>query len=94
MDEASSALDPISEAEINHTILERMSDKSMIIISHRLSTIRHVDKICFMEQGHILEMGTHEDLMEKNGKYAEMYRIQAEQYITGQSRTAPAEYAH
>ena len=82
MDEASSALDPISEAEINHTIMEQMSNKSMIIISHRLSTIKHMDRICFMEQGRILEMGTHEELIALNGKYAEMYRIQAEQYIT------------
>lgn len=82
MDEASSALDPISEAEINHTIMEQMHDKSIIIISHRLSTIKHMDKICFIEQGRILEMGTHEELMALNGKYAKMYRIQAEQYVT------------
>lgn len=80
MDEASSALDPISEAEINRLILEKLHNTSMIIISHRLSTIRHVDKICFVEQGRILETGTHDELMERNGKYAEMYRVQAEQY--------------
>ena len=82
MDEASSALDPISEAEINNTIMKQMKDKSMIIITHRLSTIKHADKICFMEKGCILEQGSHEELMKVNGKYAQMYRIQAEQYIS------------
>lgn len=82
MDEASSALDPIAEAEINHTIMDQMNDKSMIIISHRLSTIKHMDRICFMEQGRILETGTHEELMALNGKYAEMYRVQADSYRT------------
>lgn len=82
MDEASSALDPIAEAEINRTVMEQMSDKSMVIISHRLSTIKHMDRICFMEQGRILETGTHEELMALNGKYAAMYRVQADSYRT------------
>lgn len=81
MDEASSALDPISEAEINKTIMDQLGDKSMIIISHRLSTIKHVDKIYYMENGQIVESGTHSDLMKLNGKYAEMYTVQAEQYV-------------
>lgn len=80
MDEASSALDPISEAKINQIIMEKMREKSMIIISHRLSTIKHVNKICFMENGEIVEMGSHEELMKLNGKYAEMYNVQARQY--------------
>lgn len=80
MDEASSALDPISEVEINKTIIEQLHDKSMIIISHRLSTIKHVDKIYFMENGEIVESGSHEELMNLNGKYAKMFMTQAEQY--------------
>lgn len=82
MDEASSALDPISEAEINKTMLEQLQDKSMIIISHRLSTIKYVDKIYFMENGKIIESGTHEELMNFDGQYAKMFKVQAEQYVT------------
>ena len=85
MDEASSALDPISEAQINQTIMEQMKEKSMIIISHRLSTVKHVDTIYFLEQGQVLEQGSHEELMAYNGKYAEMYTVQAEQYLVEES---------
>lgn len=80
MDEASSALDPISEYEINNTILEHSKDKSLIVISHRLSTVQNMDKIYFMEHGEIVEEGSHEELLKRNGKYAKMYNVQAEKY--------------
>lgn len=80
MDEASSALDPISEHEMNETVIRQAREKTMVIISHRLATIQHVDKIYYMEDGQILESGTHDELMKINGKYAKMYRIQAEAY--------------
>lgn len=80
MDEASSALDPIAENEINQLILNTMINKTILIITHRLSTVKHVDKIYFMENGEIVESGTHEELMGLNGKYAEMYSVQARQY--------------
>ena len=83
MDEASSALDPIAENEINQLILNTMQDKTILIITHRLSTVKHVDRIYFMENGQIVEKGTHDELLDLNGKYAEMYSIQAKQYNLG-----------
>lgn len=80
MDEASSALDPIAENEINQLIINTMKNKTILIITHRLSTVKHVDKIYFMENGQIVESGTHDELMDLKGKYAEMYLVQAKQY--------------
>lgn len=81
LDEPSSALDPISEKELFDKINELASDKAVIFISHRLSNIINVDKILFLENGEIKERGTHSELMQMNGLYAEMYRIQADKYI-------------
>lgn len=83
MDEPSSALDPISEYNLNRSILDSAVDKTVIFISHRLSTTRHADKIYMFEKGEIVESGTHEELMKKDGKYAYMFRLQAEKYRTG-----------
>ncbi|MBR6558838.1 MAG: ABC transporter ATP-binding protein [Clostridia bacterium] len=80
MDEPSSALDPIAEYKLNHTILEYTKDKTVIFISHRLSTTRMADRILMFDSGQLIEDGSHEDLMKKGGKYAEMFRLQAEKY--------------
>jgi len=80
MDEPSSALDPIAEYKLNHTILEYSEDKTVIFISHRLSTTRMADRILMFDDGRLIEDGSHEDLMKKGGKYAEMFRLQAEKY--------------
>lgn len=80
LDEPSSALDPIAEYQLNKTITELSSDKTVVIISHRLSTTRFVDKIYMLENGVIREQGTHDTLMKLNGAYAEMFRLQAEKY--------------
>lgn len=78
MDEATSALDPIAEDKIQRLFMK--SEKSIIFISHRLSAIKNMDRIYFMESGRIIEEGTHEELIEKNGKYAQMYYVQAEKF--------------
>lgn len=83
MDEASSALDPIAEAEIYNIIMKEMRKKSMVIISHRLSAIQNVDKIFYIQDGEIVESGSHYELLELDGKYAEMYKVQAEKYRDG-----------
>lgn len=80
MDEPSSALDPIAEYELNRTITELAEEKTVIIISHRLSTTRFMDRIYLLEDGEIIEQGNHESLLAQNGAYAEMFRLQAEKY--------------
>jgi len=82
MDEPSSALDPIAEYELNHTILEYAQDKTVVFISHRLSTTRMADRILMFSDGKLIESGSHDELMAKNGKYAEMFKLQAEKYRT------------
>ena len=80
LDEPSSALDPIAEFELNNTILKLRRDKTVIFISHRLSTTKTADKIYMFEKGRLIENGSHNELMAQNGKYAEMFRLQAEKY--------------
>ncbi|MBR3862062.1 MAG: ABC transporter ATP-binding protein [Clostridia bacterium] len=80
MDEPSSALDPIAEYELNQSILKNAEGKTVIFISHRLSTTRMADRIYMFDGGEIVERGSHDELMLLNGKYAQMYRIQAKKY--------------
>lgn len=80
LDEPTSALDPFAEKEINDDIIKLAGEKTIIIISHRLSTIVNVDKIYVMKDGTIEEHGTHEQLINKKGIYYEMFNAQAELY--------------
>ncbi|MBO4650713.1 MAG: ABC transporter ATP-binding protein [Clostridiales bacterium] len=81
LDEPSSALDPIAEYQLNHAMLQATKDKTVIFISHRLSTTRLADRIFMLEEGKIVEEGSHESLLSKGGKYAEMWKAQAGAYI-------------
>ncbi len=81
LDEPSANLDPVSEYELNHAMMTQATDKTVIFISHRLSTTRHADRIFMMEKGKIIESGSHDELMNLNGKYAEMFNLQAEKYV-------------
>lgn len=80
LDEPSSALDPIAEYELNQTIEAAAKDRTVIFISHRLSTTRMADRIYLFDGGKITEQGSHEEMMEKNGTYAKMFRVQAKKY--------------
>ena len=80
LDEPSSALDPIAEYHLNHSMLTAAENKSVVFISHRLSTTRIADRIYMLENGRIIEEGSHSELLEKNGKYAQMWKVQAGQY--------------
>ena len=80
MDEPSSALDPIAEYELNKAMQTAAKGKTVFYISHRLSTTRDADRIIMLERGHIIEEGTHAELLARNGKYAEMWNAQAGKY--------------
>lgn len=81
LDEPSSSLDAQSEADIFKTVLNAYKDKTIIMISHRLSNIKNADTIYFLHEGKILESGTHNELMELNGSYSKLYQLQANNYI-------------
>ena len=80
LDEPSSALDPISEYELHKTMLTISQDRTVILISHRLSTTKDANIIYYIENGELIEKGNHDMLMNKNGKYAKMFTVQAENY--------------
>ena len=84
LDEPSSALDPNAEYELNRAIYDYAEDKTVIFISHRLSTTRHANRIYMFDGGQIIESGTHDELMALNGKYAYMFNLQAEKYRLGE----------
>lgn len=79
LDEPSSAMDPLAEDEMTHLLYET-GKVTTIMIAHRLGAIRYADRIYLISDGMVAEQGTHDELMALNGKYAEMFRRQAENY--------------
>lgn len=80
LDEPTSALDPIAESEIYESYLKYTQKKTAIFISHRLASTRFSDRIVMLEGGKIIEEGTHDQLMQANGPYANMYAVQSSYY--------------
>lgn len=76
LDEATSALDSESEAQVQDALDNLMKKRTTIIIAHRLSTIVNADKIIVMDKGKIVEIGAHEQLLQLNGRYKELYDMQ------------------
>lgn len=76
LDEATSALDTITESKIQESFDELTKGRTTLVIAHRLATVRNADRIVLIDEGKIQESGTHEELMRKGGKYAQLYRTQ------------------
>ena len=81
LDEPSANLDPVAEYALNQSMAKAADRKTVIFISHRLSTTVMADEIYMLENGEIIEHGSHEELMALDGKYAYMFRLQAEKYV-------------
>ena len=80
LDEPTAQLDVRGESEIFDRILAATRHCTTILISHRFSTVRHADRICVLEHGRVIELGTHDELMAKNGRYRTMFDLQAQRF--------------
>ena len=80
LDEPTAQLDVRGEAEIFTNILRETADITTILISHRFSTVRHVDKIFVLEQGHVIEQGSHDELIARGGRYKTMFELQSARF--------------
>lgn len=80
LDEPTAALDPIAESEVYDCYQQYSDGKTAIFISHRLASTRFSDRIIMLERGRVVEVGTHEELMQRGGAYAKMYQVQSNYY--------------
>jgi ABC-type multidrug transport system fused ATPase/permease subunit len=76
LDEATASLDSASEAAVQQALAEALSGRTSLVIAHRLSTVRAADMILVVEDGRIVERGTHSELLARAGRYAELYETQ------------------
>lgn len=80
LDEPSSALDPVAEYDMYNSMMRACEDKTVIFISHRMSSAVLADRIILLENGRIVESGSHAELMKKDGQYAKLFEMQAAGY--------------
>jgi ATP-binding cassette subfamily B protein len=88
LDEPTAQLDVRGEAEIFNRILSATRTCTTILISHRFSTVRQADRICVLEGGRVVELGTHDELMARNGRYRTMFDLQAQRFTEGEEEGA------
>lgn len=81
LDEPTAAIDPLEEADIYRRFAEISSGKTAVIVTHRLGSAQIADRIVVMDGGRIVDIGTHEELLQRDGKYREMYYAQAKWYV-------------
>jgi ABC-type multidrug transport system fused ATPase/permease subunit len=80
LDEPTAQLDVRGEAFIFDRILNATRNVTTILISHRFSTVRHADRICVLEEGRVIELGTHDELIARGGRYRTMFDLQAQRF--------------
>jgi ABC-type multidrug transport system fused ATPase/permease subunit len=85
LDEPTAQLDVRGEAEIFDRILEATRGRTTILVSHRFSTVRHADLICVLDQGRVVELGSHDELMAHGGRYKTMFELQASRFYEEES---------
>ena len=83
LDEPTAQLDVRGEAEIFDRVLAATRHTTTILVSHRFSTVRHADRICVLEHGRVVELGTHAELMAAEGRYRTMFDLQAQRFAEG-----------
>jgi ATP-binding cassette, subfamily B, bacterial len=89
LDEPSAALDPRAEHELFSTLREALHGRTALFISHRFSTVRGADRIYVLHEGEVVEQGSHDDLVARDGRYAELYRLQSESYVAKEGGRLP-----
>jgi ATP-binding cassette, subfamily B, bacterial len=87
LDEPTAQLDVRGEAEIFDRVLAATRQRTTILISHRFSTVRHADRICVLEQGRVVELGTHDELIALGGRYRTMFDLQAQRFSDEEGQT-------
>jgi ATP-binding cassette subfamily B protein len=88
LDEPTAQLDVRGEAEIFERLLTETRRCTTILISHRFSTVRHADRICVLEHGRVIELGTHDELMARGGRYRTMFDLQAKRFTAEEEEGA------
>jgi ABC-type multidrug transport system fused ATPase/permease subunit len=94
LDEPTAQLDVRGEAEIFNRILAATRSCTTILISHRFSTVRHADRICVLEHGRVVELGSHDELMALGGRYRTMFELQAQRFATGAAEEGEEEVVY
>ena len=89
LDEATSALDTVSERLVQQALEELSRDRTVLVVAHRLSTIRNADQIAVMDQGRVVEVGTHGELLQRQGKYAQLWNLQFGEPAPGEAAETP-----